>query len=64
MMDEFLKMQKDIESLGLKYDVLNSIVNIQSKQIDLLNERFNHVMEIVKIQQNYIETLKGELVDE
>lgn len=63
-MDEFLKMQKDIESLGLKYDVLNSIVNIQSKQIDLLNERFNHVMGIVKIQQNYIETLKGELVDE
>ena len=64
MMDEFLKMQKDIESLGLKYDVLNSIVNIQSKQIDLLNERFNHVVDIIKIQQNYIETLKGELVDE
>ena len=64
MMDEFLKMQKDIESLELKYDVLNSIVNIQSKQIDLLNERFNHVVDIIKIQQNYIETLKGELVDE
>lgn len=63
-MDEFLKMQKDIESLGLKYDVLNSIVNIQSKQIDLLNERFNHVVDIIKIQQNYIETLKGELVDD
>lgn len=64
MMDEFLKMQKDIESLGLKYDVLNSIVSIQSKQIDLLNERFNHATDIIKIQQNYIETLKGELVDE
>ena len=64
MMDEFLKMQKDIDSLELKYDVLNSIVNIQSKQIDLLNERFNHVVDIIKIQQNYIETLKGELVDE
>lgn len=64
MMDEFLKMQKDIDSLELKYDVLNSIVSIQSKQIDLLNERFNHVVDIIKIQQNYIETLKGELVDE
>lgn len=64
MMDEFLKMQKDIDSLELKYDVLNSIVNIQSKQIDLLNERFNHVVDIIKIQQNYIETLKGELVDD
>ena len=64
MMDEFLKMQKDIDSLELKYDMLNSIVNIQSKQIDLLNERFNHVVDIIKIQQNYIETLKGELVDE
>lgn len=64
MMDEFLKMQKDIDSLELKYDVLNSIVNIQSKQIDLLNERFNHVVDIIKIQQNYIETLKGELRDE
>lgn len=64
MMDEFLKMQKDIDSLELKYDVLNSIVNIQSKQIDLLNERFNHVVDIIKIQQNYIETLKGELGDE
>lgn len=64
MMDEFLKMQKDIDSLELKYDVLNSIVSIQSKQIDLLNERFNHVVDIVRIQQNYIETLKGELVDE
>ena len=63
-MDEFLKMQKDIDSLELKYDVLNSIVSIQSKQIDLLNERFNHVIDIIKIQQNYIETLKGELVDE
>ena len=64
MMDEFLKMQKDIDSLELKYDMLNSIVNIQSKQIDLLNERFNHVVDVIKIQQNYIETLKGELVDE
>ena len=64
MMDEFLKMQKDIDSIELKYDMLNSIVNIQSKQIDLLNERFNHVVDIIKIQQNYIETLKGELVDE
>lgn len=64
MMDEFLKMQKDIDSLELKYDVLNSIVSIQSKQIDLLNERFNHVVDIIKIQQNYIETLKGELGDE
>lgn len=64
MMDEFLKMQKDIDSLELKYDVLNSIVSIQSKQIDLLNERFNHVVDIIKIQQNYIETLKGELRDE
>jgi hypothetical protein len=63
-MDEFLKMQKNIDSLELKYDVLNSIVSIQSKQIDLLNERFNHVVDIIKIQQNYIETLKGELKDE
>lgn len=64
MMDEFLKMQKEIGSLELKYDVLNSIASIQAKQIDLLNERFNHVVDIIKIQQNYIETLKGELVDE
>ena len=59
-MDEFLKMQQELKALGIRYDYLNSIVNIQSKQIDLLMERFGVLHDIIKVQNETIMKLAAE----
>lgn len=59
-MDEFLKMQQELKTLGVKYDYLNSVVNIQSKQIDLLMERFGVLHDIIKVQNETIMKLAEE----
>ena len=59
-MDEFLKMQQELKALGIKYDYLNSVVNIQSKQIDLLMERFGVLHDIIKVQNETIMKLAAE----
>lgn len=59
-MDEFLEMQRELKALGVKYEYLNSIVNIQSKQIDLLMERFGVLHDIIKVQNETIMKLAAE----
>lgn len=59
-MDEFLKMQQELKALGVKYEYLNSVVNIQSKQIDLLMERFGVLHDIIKVQNETIMKLAAE----
>lgn len=59
-MDEFLKMQQELKALGIRYDYLNSVVNIQSKQIDLLMERFVVLHDIIKVQNETIMKLAEE----
>ena len=50
--------------MKIKYEYLNSVVNIQAKQIDLLNERFNIQSGMVRRQQeaidDFYEMLKGD----
>ena len=59
-MDEFLEMQRELKALGVKYEYLNSIANIQSKQIDLLMERFGVLHDIIKVQNETIMKLMDE----